>query len=125
MSKKKYYVYVGQLRKEFALTKKAKRKNLNADPQKPCLYVGYSEKPPEERWSQHLNRARKKNGDPLFSRIAAKWGENYIHWKKFERFNPIESKAEAEKLEGLIAKYYRFKKFTVWSDKLPYVDKDE
>ena len=122
MKKKQYYVYVGQLKKDFAKTKKAKKKNPNADPNKSCLYVGYSDKPPRERWNQHLNRARNKKG-PLFSKVAAKWGENYIHWKKFDEYNPIKTKSLAKRLEKKIAIKYRDKRFTVCSDKLPYINK--
>ena len=118
----KYYVYVGQLSKEFANTRKAKRKNIDADLNKSCLYVGHSNKEPRERWKQHLERARNNKGR-LFSPVAAKWGENYIHWRKFNHYNPINSRQEAEKLEEKIAIKYRDKGFTVWSDKLPLVDK--
>lgn len=119
----KYYVYIGQLKKEFALTKAAKDKNPNADTDKTCLYVGYSTKPPRERWNQHLTKVRTKKGYPLFSRKAAKWGENYIHWKKFKKYNPIYSSdsEEAEKVEKMLAEKYRDKGHTVWSDKLEKV----
>ena len=55
--------------------------------------------------------------------MAAKWGENYIHWKKFKRYNPINTRKEAERLEEEIAIKYRDKGFTVWSDKFPFIDK--
>tara|TARA_Y100000590_G_C15185333_1_gene812840 strand:+ start:162 stop:530 length:369 start_codon:yes stop_codon:yes gene_type:complete len=122
LKKKQYYIYVGQLKKDFAKTKKAKKKNPDADLTKSCIYVGYSDKPPQERWDQHLNQARNDKG-PLFSRVAARWGENYLHWKKFKKHNPIPTKKLAEKLEEKIALHYRDKGFTVWSDKLPYINK--
>ena len=89
-----YYVYIGQLKKEFAKSKKAKQKNRNPDPNKFGLYVGYSSKPPKERWSQHLTKARNKKGR-LYSKVAADWGENYIHWKKFEKYNPLKTIEDA------------------------------
>ena len=117
-----FYVYIGQLKKEFAKTKKAKRKNTNPDPEKCGLYVGYSIKPPKERWNQHLTKARNSKGK-LFSSVAAKWGENYLHWKKFNNHNPLSTKDEAKKLEKKLALKYRDKRFAVWSDALPYIDK--
>jgi len=117
-----YYVYIGQLKKEFAKSKKAKQKNKNPDPNKFGLYVGYSSKPPKERWSQHLTKARNKKGR-LYSKVAADWGENYIHWKKFEKYNPLKTIEDAKALEKKIAIKYRDKNFAVWSDALPYLDK--
>ncbi len=116
-----YYIYVGQLRREFAKSKKAKLKNENPDPNKVGLYVGYSSKPPKERWQQHLTKARNKRGR-LYSKVAAEWGENYIHWRKFQDCNPIKSKSKAKKLEKKIAIKYRDKGYAVWSDQLPYLD---
>ena len=116
-----YYIYVGQLRREFAKSKKAKLKNENPDPNKVGLYVGYSSKPPKERWKQHLTKARNKRGR-LYSKVAAEWGENYIHWRKFQDCNPIKSKSKAKKLEKKIAIKYRDKGYAVWSDQLQYLD---
>ena len=125
--KQKFYVYIGQLQKEFANTKAAKSKNPNADPNKTCLYVGYSTKPPRERWKQHLTKARTKNGYPLYSKKAAKWGENYIHWKKFKKYNPIYSTTadKAKNIEKSLAKKFRDKGHTVWSDMLKKEKKPE
>ena len=116
-----YYVYVGQLRKEFARTPKAKLKNKNPDPNKVGLYVGYSSKPPKERWNQHLTKARNKRGR-LYSKVAAEWGERFIHWKKFKVHNPIYSKTKAEEMEKEIAIKFSDKGYAVWSDQLPYLN---
>jgi len=107
------------------LLQKLKKKNLNPDPNKSCLYVGYSSKPPRERWNQHLSRARNKEGTGrVFSPVAAEWGENYIHWKKYNKYNPINGTEEkAKRLEKKIAIKYRDKGHAVWSDALPYVKK--
>jgi len=101
MGKKEvYYIYVGQLRKEFAKSSKAKKKNANPDPEKFGLYVGYSVKPPKERWVEHLTRAKNKKGHKIYSVVAAKWGENYIHWKKFQKHNiSLNTKKDAKILE--------------------------
>ena len=53
---KKYCVYIGQLSKDFAKSPKAKNSNPNVN--KVGLYVGYSVKPLEKRWKEHLAKAR-------------------------------------------------------------------
>jgi len=125
MSKKqKYYVYIGQLRKEFALSNEAKSKNVNPDPNKFGLYVGSSSKPPRQRWAEHLTRTTTKKGKKNWSDKAADWGMNYIHWKKFQDFNPVNSRSEAEKLEKELAIKFSGKGYATWSDQLPYLKKD-
>ena len=121
--KKKYYVYVGQLSKDFATSSKAKSKNNNPDADKVGLYVGYSVKPPEKRWNEHLTKVENSRGK-LYSKIAAKWGEPYLHWKKFRKYNPLNSIKEAKRLEKELAKKYRDKGYATWSDALPYLDKN-
>ncbi|MFL3004672.1 MAG: GIY-YIG nuclease family protein [Candidatus Neomarinimicrobiota bacterium] len=121
--KNKYYVYIGQLSKYFAISPKAKLKNIHPDPNRVGLYVGYSIKTPEKRWKQHLTKARNSRGR-LFSKIAAKWGEPYLHWKKFRKFNPVHSIKEAKRLEKKLAEKYRDKGYATWSDALPYRDKN-
>ena len=44
-----------------------------------------------------------KNGKKNWSNVAAKWGENYIHWKKFEDLNPLKTRSDAEMLEKELA----------------------
>ncbi len=120
---KEYYIYVGQLSKEFVRSSKAKKKNNNINPKYDFgLYVGYSSKPPRERWDQHLKKAKSKKGIKIFSKVAAKWGENYIHWKKFQKYNPVKSISKAKALERKIAIKYRDKGYAVWSDKIPYLN---
>lgn len=125
MSKKqKYYVYIGQLRKEFALSVKARKKNVDPDPNKFGLYVGSSSKSPKERWKQHLTKARNRRGK-LYSKVASEWGMNYIHWRKFKKFNPIHSRVDAERIEKELAMKYSAKGYATWSDQLPNVKEDK
>ena len=58
----------------------------------------------------------------LYSDVAADWGERYIHWKKFKKHNPIDTKTAAKEMEKKIAIKYRDKGYAVWSDQLPYLD---
>ena len=120
--KRKYYVYVGQLSKDFARSSKSKSKNSNANNDKVGLYVGYSVKPPKKRWKEHLTRAKNHRGK-LYSEVAAKWGEPRLHWEKFQKYNPLNSRIEAKRLEKEIAKKYRDKGYATWSDALPYLKK--
>ena len=55
-----YHVYVIELDKGFADTRKARKANPNRNPDKPCVYVGYTSKTPEQRFEQHMTGARKK-----------------------------------------------------------------
>ena len=124
MSKKqKFHVYIGQLRKEFALSDIAKKKNKNPDPNKYGLYVGSTGKTPRQRWEEHLNRIPNKKGEKNWSDIAADWGENYIHWKKFEDFNPLQTRSDAERLEKELAIKFSKKGYATWSDQLPSLNK--
>jgi len=119
---RKYYVYVGQLSKDFAKSAKAKSKNSNPDINKVGLYVGYSVKPPRKRWKEHLKKAKNSKGN-LYSKVAAKWGEPCLHWEKFQMHNPLTSIKDAKRLEKEIAKKYRNKGYATWSDALPYLKK--
>ena len=123
--KQKFYVYIGQLRKEFALSDIAKKKNKNPDPNKHGLYVGSTSKEPEKRWKEHLNRLPNENGKKNWSNVAANWGENYIHWKKFEDLNPLKTRSDAEMLEKELAFKFSKKGYATWSDQLPYLNKQK
>ena len=118
-----YFVYIGQLRKEFAKSKKAKLKNENPDPNKHGLYVGISKKKPRERWKQHLNKERNKM-DHFFQELRQN-GEKIIFIEKNSKgINPISNETKAKKVEREIAIKYRDKGFATWSDALPYLKEE-
>ena len=48
-----YSIYVIELKKEVLKHRKFKEANPNYIPGKPCVYVGYTSKTPEERYQQH------------------------------------------------------------------------
>jgi hypothetical protein len=109
-----YCVYVIELDKAFALTSRARKENPNANIDKPCIYVGYSSKKPEERFYVHMNGIRNKNGRPLFSRIVYKHGIR-LRPRLYEKYNPIANKSEALEKEKELAEKYRRRGYTVWS----------
>ena len=105
--KKEYYVYVIGLKPEFASTRKAKKQNSNFIPgqNKRCYYVGYTSKTPEERYKQHITEYVNRKGYKLSSSVVVKYGYkiNGLRPMHYEKYNPIDSKSEAEKLEVYLA----------------------
>ena len=105
--KKEYYVYVIGLKPEFAQTKKAKKQNPNFLPglNMQCYYVGYTSKTPEERYKQHITEYVNKKGHKISSSVVVKYGysKNGLRPSQYEKYNPIDSKIEAEKLEVYLA----------------------
>jgi predicted GIY-YIG superfamily endonuclease len=109
-----YYVYVIELDKAFANTSKAKKKNPDADTDKPCIYVGYSSKEPEKRFSEHIDGIRNKKG-PLYSKTVNKYGIR-LRPRLYQKHNPMTTKAEALEKEKELTAKYRKKGYTVWSN---------
>ncbi len=116
--KKEYYVYVIGLKPEFAQTKKAKKQNPNFLPglNKRCYYVGYTSKTPEERYKQHITEYVNKKGHKISSSVVVKYGysKNGLRPSQYEKYNPIDSKSEAEKLEVYLAMMLRKKGHCVY-----------
>ena len=116
--KKEYYVYVIGLKPEFTKTKKAKKHNPHflPGPNKRCYYVGYTSKTPEERYHQHITRYINKKGYNLSSSVVYKYGysKNGLRPEHYEKYNPIDSKTEAEKLEIYLADRLRKKGHCVY-----------
>lgn len=116
--KKEYYVYVIRLKPEFAKTKKAKKHNPNflPGPNKRCYYVGYTSKSPEVRHHQHITQYINKKGYNLSSSVVYKYGysKNGLRPEQYEKYNPIDSKTEAEKLEMYLADRLRKKGHCVY-----------
>ena len=110
----KYYVYVIGLKPEYSETKKAKRDNPNFNPKAAnsrCYYVGYSSKTPEERYKQHIEGHISKKGFNLSSATVQKFGykELGLRYKKFNKYNPINTKEKAMKVERELADRLRRK----------------
>ena len=101
-----YNVYVIELDK--AVMEMARFRNANPDynPEKPCVYVGQTAKTPEERFRQHCEGQRA-------NRYVKEYGKR-LRLKLFERFNPIQTRSEAEKKEKQLAEKLRKKGYGVW-----------
>lgn len=110
----KYYVYVIELDKEFALTRKAREANPKQDLKKPCIYVGSSSKTPEERFREHVKGARNSRG-PLFSRVVYRYGKRLLP-SEYRKYNPINTREEALEMEQKLTYKYRKQGYTVWSN---------
>ena len=115
MARVKYSVYVIELDKAFALTKKARRENPDQNLDKPCVYVGCTSKTPEERFEQHIKGARSKKGYRLHSSVVLNYGICLMP-EEFEKYNPIKTKKEALKKEKELTEELRKKGYTVWSN---------
>jgi hypothetical protein len=114
VARTKYYVYVIELDKEFALTRKAREANPKQDLKKPCIYVGSSSKTPEERFSEHMKGARNSRG-PLFSRVVYRYGKCLLP-KEYKKYNPIDTREQALEMERKLTDKYRRQGYTVWSN---------
>ena len=114
MRVRKYYVYVIELDKEFALTRKAREANPEQDLDKPCIYIGCTSKTPEERFREHMIGARNSRG-PLFSRVVYMYGKCLLP-KEYRKYNPIDTRKEALEMERKLTDRYRKQGYTVWSN---------
>lgn len=110
---KEYYVYVIELDPEFGVTSKAKKANPDRDPSKPCIYVGSSSNPPEQRFAEHFEGKRSARGFPLFSRKVHKWGLRLLP-HLYQQYNPMATQEEAQAMERHLAEKYRRFGYTVW-----------
>ncbi|NNE69092.1 MAG: hypothetical protein HKN29_01880 [Rhodothermales bacterium] len=101
-----YHVYVIALNPRVLQRKAFRRRNPGHRPGLPCVYVGSSVRPPDERFDQHKH-------DYRANRFAREYGEHLMP-EVFEQYNPIPSRAEAEELEEYLAERLRAKGWAVW-----------
>ena len=78
-----------------------------------CLYVGMTSKMPKERFEQHKTGYRNKKGHKLSSNIVKKYG-SYLRPSLYNHIGPIDTKAEAFKMEEALALELRRKRYAVW-----------
>ena len=99
-----HYVYVVLLDSSAAKERALLRANPERDPTKPCVYVGMSGLPPEERFARHKEGIQ-----------AAKWVRLYglrLLPELYVHFNPMPFEAAVEMERGL-AEDLRAQGFTV------------
>ena len=103
-----YNVYVIELDREVLNSKKFREKNPHMKKRKSCYYVGQTTHDPETRFSQH-KAGYKAN------RFVKKYGLRLVH-KKYQKYNPIKKRVEAEAVEKWLTKRLRKKGYGVWSN---------
>jgi predicted GIY-YIG superfamily endonuclease len=108
-----YHVYVIGLKKEVLNEKKFRDDNPEHEEGKPCVYVGYSSKTPEERYRQHVTGAISKKGHSLANKYVQRYHEG-LRPRQYSRYNPIDTVEEAKEVEESLAQKLRKKGYAVW-----------
>jgi hypothetical protein len=103
-----YNVYVIKLDKEVIKSKKFRDRNPKINPRRACYYVGQTSHDPITRFNQHM-RDYKSNS------YVKKFG-THLAWRKFKKFNPIETREKAEYIEKLLTEKLRMKGHGIWSN---------
>lgn len=103
-----YFAYVIELDKEVLKSKKFLRKNPEINPKKRCFYVGQSAHEPIIRFKQHKDGYKSNS-------YARKYGL-WLRPRIYNRFNPIETRKEAEIIEKWLTERLRKKGHGVWSN---------
>lgn len=103
-----YNVYVIELDKEVLKSRKFRKSNPYMNPKRVCYYVGQTNHNPNIRFKQH------KNGYKA-NRFVKKYGVR-LRPRKYKKYNPIETRGEAENIEQRLAEKLRRKGHGVWSN---------
>ena len=116
MPKVEYRVYVVELNKRvYTENKRFREANPQFNGVLECLYVGMTSKTPKERFEQHKTGYRNKKGHNLSSGIVRKYG-SYLRPSLYNHIKPMSTRAEALKMEELLTKELRRKRYAVWSN---------
>ena len=114
MSRLRYQVYVIELAKRvFTENAKFRAANPQFNGVLECLYVGMTSKTPKARLEQHLTGYRNKKGHKLSSNIVEKYGK-YLRPSLSSHIEPMNTRAEALKMEEQLALELRRKRYAVW-----------
>ncbi len=103
---KKYYVYVIELDSKVADFQKFRKKNPKYIKGNGCVYVGQSSKEPSIRFEQHKEGYKSNNYAKIYG--------IRLRPDLYEKYNPIPSRKDAEKIEEMLAKNLRKKGVGVW-----------
>ena len=103
-----YSLYVIELSRDVLGESRFAKRNAGCREDKPCVHVGQTALSPEKRFEQH-KAGRKSN------RYAHKYGLR-LRPKLVRNRGPFETRAEAEKAEGALAKRLRRRGYAVWSN---------
>lgn len=109
-----YRVYVVELSKRvFSEHTKFRLANPQFNGVLECLYVGMTSKTPKERFLQHKTGYRNKKGHKLSSNIVQKYGL-YLRPSLYNHIGPFPTRYQALKMEEILAKELRRKRYAVW-----------
>ena len=103
-----YNVYVIELDKEVMKSKKFRERNPHMNPRRACYYVGQTSHDPETRFKQHKTGYKSNS-------FVKRYGQR-LAWRKFKKYNPIETREEAEHIEQQLTDKLRRKGHGVWSN---------
>jgi hypothetical protein len=103
-----YNVYIIKLDKEVIKSKKFRDHNPEMNPRRACYYVGQTFHNPITRFKQHKSGYK--------SNIFVKKYGTQLEWKKFKKYNPIETRDKAEYIEMLLTEKLRKKGHGTWSN---------
>ncbi|MEO9893117.1 ribose-5-phosphate isomerase [Aurantibacter sp.] len=114
MPKTEYRVYVVELSKRvYTDNRKFREANPQFNGVLECLYVGMTSKSPKERFEQHKKGSLSKKGHNLSSSIVRKYGA-YLRPSLYNHIDPMPTRAQALKMEKILALELRRKKYAVW-----------
>ena len=107
MSQRSYYVYVIALSPDVLQNTRFRRRNPGLSNPAACLYVGSSAHPPERRFEQHLNGYKA-------NRFVRQYGVE-LQPSLYDKYNPIDSRTDAEHLERYLAERLQSRGYAVWT----------
>lgn len=103
-----YFVYVIKLDKKIQKSKKFRDHNPQMKMRKACLYVGQTCHDPETRFQQHKEGYKSNN---FVKRFGLKLKPRF-----YNKYNPIKTRKEAERIEQQLTEKLRRKGYGVWSN---------
>lgn len=114
MAKPQYRVYVIELSKRvFTENYKFRAANPQFNGVLECLYVGMTSKTPKERFLQHKTGYINSKGHKISSNIVQKYG-TYLRPSLYNHIKPLSTRAEALKMEEILALELRRQRYAVW-----------
>ncbi|MEM0999762.1 MAG: ribose-5-phosphate isomerase [Bacteroidota bacterium] len=116
MGRYQYRVYVIELRKQvFSENAKFRAANLHFNGMLECLYVGMTSKDPKVRFQEHRRGHRNRKGHNLSASIVRKYG-TYLRGSLYNHIPPMDSRAEALRMEKELTLKLRRQGYAVWSN---------
>lgn len=109
-----YRIYVIELSKRvYTENTKFRAANPQFNGVLECVYVGMTSKTPKERFVQHKTGYRNKKGYKLSANVVEKYG-TYLRPSLYNHIDPIATRAEALKMERVLALELRRQGYAVW-----------